>query len=64
MRGERLIGWGAHYTLGIGFAGVLLAVFGAEWVRSPTLPPALFIGVVTVVAPLFVLQPAALAIRC
>ncbi len=58
VRGERLIGWAAHYSLGIGFAGLLLAVFGAEWARTPTLPPALFIGVVTVVAPLFVLQPA------
>lgn len=58
VRGELLIGWGAHYSLGIGFSGLLLAVFGAEWARSPTLPPALFVGVVTVVAPLFVLQPA------
>ena len=58
VRGERLIGWVAHYSLGIGFAGLLLAAFGAEWARTPTLPPALFIGVVTVVAPLFVLQPA------
>jgi hypothetical protein len=58
VRGERLIGWCAHYTLGITFAALLLSVFGLGWARSPSLLPALFIGVVTVVAPLFVLQPA------
>jgi hypothetical protein len=58
VRGELLIGWGAHYSIGIGFAALLLGTFGLEWARSPTLLPALFIGIVTVVAPLFVLQPA------
>jgi hypothetical protein len=58
VRGELLIGWCAHYTLGITFAALLLSVFGLGWARSPSLLPALFIGVVTVVAPLFVLQPA------
>jgi hypothetical protein len=56
--GERLVGWCAHYSIGIGFAALLLATFGLEWARSPTLAPALFIGIVTVAAPLFVLQPA------
>lgn len=58
VRGERLMGWCAHYSIGIGFCGLLLAVFGLPWARSPTLWPALVLGVVTVVAPLFVLQPA------
>ena len=40
------------------FAALLLAVFGVEWARKPTLLPALIIGIVTVVAPLFILQPA------
>jgi hypothetical protein len=58
VRGERLLGWCAHYAIGIGFAALLLAVHGLAWARSPTLTPALVIGVVTVVAPLLVLQPA------
>jgi len=58
VRGERALGWCAHYGIGISFATLLLAVFGLSWARSPTLPPALLIGVVTVVAPLVVLQPA------
>lgn len=57
VRGELWIGWGAHYAIGITFAALLLWVNGPEWGRSPTLPPALLIGVVTVVAPLFILQP-------
>jgi energy-converting hydrogenase Eha subunit B len=58
VRGELLIGWCAHYSIGVNFAAVLLATFGVSWARSPTLYPALFIGVVTVVAPWFILQPA------
>ncbi len=56
--GELLVGWCAHYSIGIAFAAVLLSTFGLEWARSPSLPPALFIGIVTVLAPLLILQPA------
>jgi len=31
---------------------------GLDWARSPSLPPALIVGLATVAAPLFVLQPA------
>lgn len=55
---ELALGWAAHYTIGISFAALLVAVFGLDWARSPTLWPALVVGLVTVVAPLFVLQPA------
>ena len=52
------IGWCAHYATGIAFAALLLSTFGLKWARSPSLLPALFIGVVTVLAPLLILQPA------
>jgi hypothetical protein len=58
IRGERWIGWCAHYAIGIGFAALLLWTVGLEWARSPSLLPALAIGVATVIAPLLVLQPA------
>lgn len=58
IRGERALGWLAHYTIGLSFAGLLMAAYGLEWARSPSLWPALLIGVVTVLAPLLVLQPA------
>lgn len=58
VAGERALGWAAHYGIGITFSAVLLGSFGLEWARSPSLGPALLVGLVTVVAPLFVLQPA------
>jgi hypothetical protein len=58
VRGELLLGWCAHYSIGITFAALLLSTFGVKWARTPSLLPALFIGVVTVLVPLFVLQPA------
>jgi hypothetical protein len=58
VKGELLLGWLAHYSIGITFAALLLSTFGLEWARSPSLPPALLVGIVTVVAPLLILQPA------
>ena len=56
-RAERLIGWAAHYLIGIAFAGLLLGLFGAEWATRPTLGPALAVGIGTVAAPFFLMQP-------
>ena len=58
VRGERPLGWAAHYAIGISFAFLVLALWGPEWARSPTIWPALVIGLGTIVAPWFVMQPA------
>jgi hypothetical protein len=58
VRGEVWIGWCAHYYIGISFAALLVSIYGLNWVRSPSLPPAMMIGITTVVSPLFILQPA------
>ena len=58
VTGERALGWIVHYATGIAFAGVLLAVCGTAWTRNPTLLPAVAVGLGTVIAPLFVMQPA------
>jgi hypothetical protein len=58
IRGERWIGWCAHYSIGVAFAALLLSIYGLEWAQSPSLFPAMFIGIVTVIAPLLILQPA------
>ncbi|SDK42356.1 DUF2938 domain-containing protein [Pseudomonas indica] len=55
---EWALGWLAHYVIGIAFAGLLVAVFGMNWVANPTLLPAVLVGMGTVVAPLFLMQPA------
>ena len=57
VSGETAIGWCAHYAIGIVFAGGLLAIWGIEWAHRPTLFPALIVGMVTVAAPFFILQP-------
>lgn len=57
VRGELAIGWIAHYAIGIAFAAALLATWGLEWAQRPTLGPALALGIGTVAAPFFVLQP-------
>lgn len=56
--GELALGWLIHYAVGIAFAGLLVAVQGVQWTRDPTLLPALAVGIATVAAPLFVMQPA------
>jgi len=58
VRHELIIGWLAHYAIGVSFGELLLALFGSSWAQSPTLGPALLVGVATVSAPLFILQPA------
>lgn len=58
IRGELAWGWLTHYAVGMAFATVLVGLQGADWVRSPTLLPALAVGVCTVAAPLLVMQPA------
>lgn len=57
VRGERAIGWTAHYLTGIAFAGGLLAACGTAWLRQPTLAPALAFGIATVAAPFLLMQP-------
>ena len=47
-----------HYLVGIAFAGLLVAVQGSAWLAQPTYLPALVVGVATVAAPWFVMQPA------
>ena len=55
--GECQLGWSAHYGIGIGFAALLLALWGKQWAQNPTLGPALVVGIGTIVAPFFLLQP-------
>lgn len=57
VRGERGIGWTAHYLTGVAFAVLLVALAGPGWLQSPTPGTALAVGIGTVAAPFFVLQP-------
>jgi len=57
LEGESLIGWTAHYLIGIAFAAALLAIWGLDWARRPTLAPALIVGIASVAAPFLLMQP-------
>jgi hypothetical protein len=52
------LGWIAHYVLGVIFALAFVALVSAQWLRQPTLLPALAFGLATVVVPFLVMQPA------
>lgn len=55
---EVIIGWTAHYLIGIAFAFLLIAIYGKTWVINPKLIPALIISLLTIIAPFFIMQPA------
>lgn len=57
-KAECAIGWAAHYLIGIVFALVLVIFTAGSWLESPSLWPALLVGIGTVVIPFFVMQPA------
>lgn len=57
VRGERILGWSAHYLIGIAFAAMFLFVEGPDWFFAPRLAPALLFGLGTVAAPFLILQP-------
>ena len=57
-RFECSIGWAAHYSIGALLSVAFLLVAPANWLGNPTVLPAIGFGALTVVLPLFVLQPA------
>lgn len=57
VAGERLIGWTAHYLIGISFATLVPALWGSQWLEQPALGPALIVGIATVAAPFLLMQP-------
>jgi len=58
VRGERALGWVAHYAIAVTFAGLLLIIWGPAWTSSPTIAPPFLIAFGTILAPWFVIQPA------
>ncbi len=57
-RAECAVGWAAHYMIGVSFAGAFVIITGTDWLLQPTALPAVIFGVVTVLAPFFIMQPA------
>jgi hypothetical protein len=57
-RFECALGWLAHYSIGIALAVGFVLAAPDGWLARPTLLPALAWGLVTVVFPFFLMQPA------
>jgi hypothetical protein len=57
VRGERLLGWTAHYLTGIAFAAMLIAARGPAWSERPALLPAMLVALTTTLAPFLIMQP-------
>jgi hypothetical protein len=53
-----MVGWIAHYLTGVTFAIGFVLFVGSNWLQHPTLLPALLFGIVTALAPFFIMQPA------
>jgi DUF2938 family protein len=58
VRHECAAGWAAHYGIGTGFALLFVLLVSTRWLERPTPLPALVFGVVTVLVPWLVMQPA------
>lgn len=54
---ECAVGWIAHYMIGVTFALLFVAFVGDKWLHHPTPGPAIFFGVITVMAPFAIMQP-------
>ncbi len=57
MPGEAVIGWTAHYVIGIIYAAIVVLIWGEAWIDTPSATPGMIVGVATVVVPFFVMQP-------
>jgi hypothetical protein len=57
-RFECMVGWVAHYTIGVVFAVTFVVFISGDWLARPTMLPAVLYGLGTVVIPFFIMQPA------
>lgn len=54
---ECMVGWIAHYTIGVVLAVGFVWLASGEWLARPTLLPPLLYGIGTAVFPFFLMQP-------
>lgn len=55
---ECTTGWIAHYTIGIAFGLIFVALVPDTWLLQPTLTPSLIFSLATVTVPFLIMQPA------
>jgi hypothetical protein len=57
VSGELAIGWSFHYVIGIAYGLLLIAIWGAGWLREPTIAPPMIFALLLLVLPYFVMMP-------
>ncbi len=57
IRGELLIGWLAHYLIGISYGISLFIIWGENWLIQPTIDEPVMISWVLLIAPFFIMMP-------
>lgn len=57
VSGERALGWGFHYGIGISYGLLLVALWGADWLRQPDALAPVMLSLALLVAPYFVRMP-------
>lgn len=55
--GDLMLGWVAHYAVGIIYGVAFALLVGPDWFAAPTLLPAWIFGIVTIAFGWFLLQP-------
>ncbi|ENW78896.1 hypothetical protein F909_03213 [Acinetobacter sp. ANC 3929] len=55
---EYALGWIAHYSVGILFAFSFVLIVGDVWLRQPQFFPAFNFGLITILIPFLIMQPA------
>ncbi len=56
-RHERVVGWVFHYGIGVLFVLLMLGFVNADWYLAPTIWGPLGVGMLSLCAPFFVMQP-------
>lgn len=54
---ESVVGWFAHYAIGVILAAIMIVLTGNSWLIEPTIVAALTFGILTVIFPYFLMQP-------
>lgn len=54
---ENALGWSGHYAVGIVYGIILAVLVGPQWFAGPTFIPAWILGIVTIGAGWFLMQP-------
>ena len=58
VKGETFTGWAVHYLTGMAFAFIPLLWRGQQWPEHPDLLSAVISGLLSLMAPFFIMQPA------